>query len=214
MISAEPPRRLRRSGPAAEAQGVRRRIIEGVRMTKAILLLATLAAAGSHDLLGQATPEDAARVFAAAVRASDWPGAARLMHPDALRQLRALFAPIIGAAGMESVRTQMFGVESAAAFAALPDTVLFARFFRNVMAQQQGLAEALRTATTTVFGHVAQSPDTMLVVSRTSLSVEGVTIRQFEVMPFARYQGQWRGLLKADFTNMAEMMKRAIAKRS
>jgi hypothetical protein len=40
------------------------------------------------------------------------------------------------------------------------------------------MAEALRSATVVALGHVAQGQDTMLVVTRTSLSVEGVAIRQ------------------------------------
>jgi hypothetical protein len=183
-------------------------------MNSALAILVLAIGIPAAGIRAQATPEDAARAFGEAVRHSDWPAAARLMHPDALHQLRALFQPIVSAPGMEALRSQLFGAQTGAEMARMPDTVMFARFLQNAIAKQEGMAEALRSATVVALGHVAQGQDTMLVVTRTSLSVEGVAIRTFEVMPFVRYQGRWRGLLKAEFTNMAAMLQRAIAKRS
>lgn len=160
----------------------------------------------------QATPEAAATQFGEAVRNNDWAAAARIMHPSALKQLRQLFEPLIAAPNMGDLGVQLFGVHSTAELATTPDTILFATFLRSVMAQQAGLGEALRTATIEPLGHVAQG-DTMLVVSRLTLSVQGVSISQFEVMPFVTDQGRWWGLLKADFTNMAALMQKALDRR-
>jgi hypothetical protein len=200
--------------PGAGEVLVRRRLNQGGMMLRAIAALALAAGIPAGDLQAQATPEDAARAFGEAVRHSDWPAAARLMHPDAVHQLRLLFQPIVSAPGMESLRSELFGAQSDADFARLADTVLFARFLENAIAKQEGMGEALRSATVTPLGHVPQGADTMLVVTRTNLSVEGIAIRTFEVMPFVRYQGRWRGVLKAEFTNMAAMLQRAMAKRS
>lgn len=183
-------------------------------MRRAIVALVLAVGMPSAAVRAQAAPEDAAREFGAAMRRNDWPAAARIMHPEALRQLRDLFQPIVSAPGMEALQSQMFEVQSLAEFARLPDTVLFARFLKNSIRQQEGMAEALRSATITPLGHVPQGGDTMLVVSRMSMSVSGIAIRDFEVMPFVRYQGRWRGLLKTDFTNMAAMFRRALSARS
>jgi hypothetical protein len=47
-----------------------------------------------------------------------------------------------------------------------------------------------------------------------AMRVQGVVITSYEVMPFLLYRGGYRGLLKADFTNMATMLKARFAKPS
>src|SRR3954468_18988091 len=148
----------------------------------------------------QATPEAAATAFGTAFAASDWAGAARLMHPAALRQLRDLFSLALTNDKLAEARVKLFGVQSVAEAAATPDTALFAAFLKNVLSRQPGFLEAMKTATITPLGHVQQG-DTVLVVTRIALKAGGVAITQFDVMPFLRDGHVWRGLLKADFTN-------------
>lgn len=156
----------------------------------------------------QSTPEAAAMAMGNAISRSDWAAAARLMHPDAIRQLRELFRPFVEAPGMEELGPQVFDTPTAE-LNALPDTVLYARFLGKVMGQLPGMSEALRNSRFTPLGHVAGGADTVLVVSRMEMTIEGMTISQFDVMPFRRENGTWWGLLKSDFTNMAAMLRRA-----
>lgn len=156
----------------------------------------------------QATPEAAATAFAATLRSGDWRGAARLMHPTALRQLRDLFSFALQDGTGDELRQQIFGVGSAAEAAALPDTILFANFLHAVTTQGGAeLLQALATAEITPLGHLLQGPDTALVVSRMTMSVQGVSLTSYEVMLFRREQGTWLGLLKADMADMAAMLK-------
>lgn len=161
----------------------------------------------------QATPEAAAQALGMSLRANDWAAAARLMHPNALHQLRGLLEPLVSSAGGGEVTKQVFGIGSAAELAATPDTVLFATFLRTVMTQE-GTAEVLKSAIVTPLGHITQPGDTVLVVSRMSMSIENLTITSFEVMPFLLYQEQYRGLLKADFTNLVSMLQARFGKGS
>lgn len=179
-------------------------------MSRHLLVAGLLAVFAPGPARAQSTPEAAAAVFGNAVKANDWPAAARLMHPAALHQLRTLFEPLLSSPGGDEFGMQLLGVQSGAELAATPDTILFATFLRRVLSQQEGLAEALQTSTFTPLGHVTGGADTVLVVSRMTLTVKGIEISQFDVMPFLLLDGQWRGLLKADFTNMAAMLKRAL----
>jgi hypothetical protein len=177
----------------------------------AILLLSLLL---TPAVSAQGTPEAAATAFGAAIKGADYAAAARIMHPSALRQLHQLFAPLVTAPKAGDMAKQLFGVESASAFASTPDTVLFARFLQTVMAQQAGVGEALRTAKIEALGHVAGSGDTALVVSRMTMTIQGITLSTFDVMPFTLYEGRYRGLLKADFTNMAAMLRSRLGQGS
>lgn len=176
-------------------------------------LLAAAAIIAAVPLQAQSTPEAAAEAFGATIKANDWAGAARLMHPDALHQLRGLLEPLLTEAGTGEVTKQIFGVGSAAELSATPDTILFSSLLKTVM-NQQGLAAALSTATFKALGHIDQPGDTVLVVSKMTMQVEKLTISTFDVMPFLLYQKQYRGLLKADFTNLVAMLKARFSKGS
>src|SRR5438105_1852702 len=96
-------------------------------------------AMASETLAAQATPEAAATAFGTAFAAGDWAGAARLMHPAALRQLRELFSLALTNDKLAQARQQLFGIQSAAEAAATPDTVLFAAFLQNMFKKQPGM---------------------------------------------------------------------------
>jgi hypothetical protein len=159
--------------------------------------------------LSQTTPEQAASDFAGAIKSGDWSKAAGLMHPNALSQLRTLFEPIVSTPGGQEVAKQIFEINSAAEFKSVPDTLLFARLMKAV-STQQGMGDALKNSTITPLGHISQPGDTVFVVSRVGVNVEGLELTTFEVMPFLLYQGQYRALLKADFTNMANMLRKQL----
>jgi len=178
-------------------------------LRRSLSIFALLFAASQGPLAAQSTPEAVAQAYANAIKASDWAGAARVMHPDALKQLRGIFAPLVSGPAAAEVGGGLFGVATAAEFASLSDTVMFATFLRNMMAQAPAVATAIAGATITSIGHVNGGADTVFVVNRTEMSMEGVGVTQFEVLPFALYHGEWRALLKADLTNMGAMLRRA-----
>ena len=170
-----------------------------------LLVACTLASA----LRAQATPESAAQTYTQALRDNDWAAAARGMHPEALRQLRDLLAPILAGPSGDQVAAGLLGTTASAA-AAMPDTVFFAHFIERVLTAKPEVGEALHEAKFTALGHVAGGGDTVLVVSRMSMSIRGVTVTTYEVMPFLQVDGRWLGLLKADFANMAAAMRAAL----
>jgi hypothetical protein len=184
--------------------------MSGTRLAAAlVVLVCTLSARVS----AQATPEEVAQQYAEAMRQSDFAAAARLTHPAALSGFRELFAPLLESDTFDELGPALVGVKSREELAGMADTTFFAAFLRNVVGQQAAFATALQTAKTTVLGTVAGGADTSFVVSRVEMSVEGVSISQFDVMPVARHEGVWRCLLKADFANMAAMMRRMMTSR-
>lgn len=176
-------------------------------MPARLLVLLLFAAA---PLSAQSTPEAAASAFGAAVAGGDFAGAARLMHPAALRQMHDLFALALTNENLGEARERIFGFHSTAEASSAPDTVIFAAFLKTLLSRQPDYATALKTAKLTPLGHIQQA-DTAIVVTRISLDVAGTAVTQFDVMPFLREGQVWRGLLKADFTNIAAMLKRLVA---
>lgn len=175
-----------------------------------VSLVLTLAICFSATALwSQKTPEQTATDFATAIKTGNWSRAAQIMHPAALTQLRTLFEPIVSTPRGAEVGAQIFQINSPAEFKAAPDTLLFARLMKAVSAQQ-GMGDALRNSTVTPLGHISLPGDTVFVVSRVGVTVEGTELTTYEVTPFLLHQGEYRALLKADFTNMAKMLRKQL----
>lgn len=157
----------------------------------------------------QDTPEAAALAYAASIRAADWAGAARQMHPSALRQMRDFFTFLTAADDAAELRQTIFGVASTAEAAALPDTVAFSRFLKfSVSKQGPDVMEMLSTSTTVPLGHVSLGADSAFVVLLVSFQSNGLTIRTYDVHPMQRDGGTWRSLLTADMSNLVAMLQR------
>lgn len=175
-----------------------------MRLMIGLTLLATFPVAA------QPTPEAAQRDYGEAIKSSDWATAARMMHPGAIKQLRSLFEPILAFPEAEELGRKLFDLESPGALSTTPDTVFFAAFLKN-STNEQGLTEILKTSRTDPLGHIVQAGDTTLVVSRVTVETEGISISSFDVQPWVFENGRWWGLLKTDFTNMAAMLRKALA---
>lgn len=172
------------------------------------LMVACLAAT---PLAAQDSPEAAAMQFGKAMAAGDWPSAARVMHPAALRQLRDLFSLALNNDKLGQAREQLFGMKSVAEASAAPDTALFAAFLKNVLTRQPGFLQAMKTARIDTVGHVSQAGDTAFVLLRVTFTSAGATLTQMDVMPVIREGKTWRAGLKTDFINMAAMLKSVVA---
>ena len=181
-----------------------------MRLVPLVLLVSLGLTRPAH---AQSTPEAAAEAFGGAIIANDWPGAARLMHPDALRVFRGLVETFLDEPGAEDVTRQLFGVGSTAELAATPDTVLFARLLKNAVASTPA-ASMLSGASIKALGHLDQPGDTTLVVSRMTLPIDSLSITSYDLIPVLPYQGGYRTLLKADLTNLLTLLRARLARSS
>ena len=175
----------------------------------ALGFLALPAAAACAQRADEEPVEVAAR-YVAAMKMGDYETMADLVHPEALSQLRNLFEPLLESPAGPALARELLGVASAAQAAELPDEDYFAGLMRFVVSQQPGFDEALRTAEVEMLGHVKEGSDTVHVVYRLDLMVEGISLTQIDVFSMKRFDGTWRGLLKGDLTNMAAALRQAV----
>jgi hypothetical protein len=162
------------------------------------------------------TPEQVTEQMITAMRTENWTMMARLMHPEALKELRSLFDLVLLSQdpGDAELRQQLFGVASAEEAKALPDTLIFANLMSSVVAEQSGLGDVLATAEVRILGHVQEGADTIHVVYRMSMSMDEISISLMDVASMTRYGTTWRGLLKGDLRAMAAGLRQALLKRS
>jgi len=155
------------------------------------------------------TPEQVTERFITAMRAADWQGMAALMHPNALKEMRQLLAGVFEAPNGGPMRQQLLGVTTVQQAKALSDTAVFASLMR-MTTQDADVAELLRTAKVQVLGHVNEGADTVHVVYRMAMTVNGIPITRMDVMSLARSPVGWRGLLKGDVSALAAGIRAAM----
>ena len=153
------------------------------------------------------TPEELGQHTAELVRRGDWAGFAALLHADALKGLKGVFAPLTKVPDAQPMLSSFFGVETAEAYDALSDAEVFSRMF-TFISQQEPMSEAFSTMEIEVIGSVPEGEDVRHVVSRTAFTMEGARVTQMEVSSFKRENGRWWGLLKGD---MQQLMERVAA---
>jgi len=183
------------------------RALAGAVLLAALILLGSPAAAQEPE-----TPEALALAYMDALRASDWTRVTGLMHPDALREFKEMFAPLV--AGGDPQLAALFGVADTAAFRATPPDSAFAGFLASVMGAAN-LTEMLANAQIQVIGGVQErGTDVTHVLYRMTMDMQGVTATQMDVMPVRQDGGHWRALLSGDIEGIAAMMKREMERAS
>jgi hypothetical protein len=155
------------------------------------------------------TPEQVTERFVAAMRAADWNGMASLMHQNALKEMRQLLSGVFEAPNGGPIRQQLLGVTTVQQAQALSDTAVFASLMR-MTTQDADVAELLRSAKVQVLGHVNEGADTVHVVYRMAMTINGIPITKMDVMSLARSSVGWRGLLKGDVTALAAGIRAAM----
>ena len=189
-----------------------------MRACIAVLLLGALTARAPQAQTVQAqtvqtqtaeTPEQVTDRFLTAMRAADWQGMAALMHQNALKQMRQLLAGLLEAPNGGPMRQQLLGVTTVQQAKALSDTAVFASLMR-MTTQDADVAELLRTAKVQVLGHVNEGADTVHVVYRMAMTVNGIPVTKMDVMSLARSPVGWRGLLKGDVSALAAGIRAAM----
>lgn len=176
---------------------------------------AAMAVAASAQT-SQETPESAARAYMDASRVSDWAKAASLMHPDALKQLRSLFGPIVSATKTEKDMETMFGVKDQAEFDRLSDADIFAKLFNMITSLSPEMKNILSNSSFHIIGQVPESPEVTHVVYRMHLKIETpnvkepVGITKLEVMSLRRFENTWRAELEADLQGIIQGMAAAM----
>ena len=166
---------------------------------------------GTLAAQNETAPEVAQRTWVA-VQDHKWDAVAHLTHPRALREFRALLAPIVDADGpaADSVRQIMFGSISHEAAAMVSDSAVYVNLMRwsdSLNAAQPGAMEATHYQ---LLGTVAEGRDTVHVIARASATVSGRHLTWIQVYSLARSGATWRGLLQPNWSQFAAALRAAI----
>ena len=176
------------------------------------LAIATLflpASRGEAQSSSPGSPEAAAQQYFELTRTENWTGMADATHPDALKRLKEMLAPIV-AADKTGEFAQLFGVPDAEAFKKAPPRDVYVGLMKTISAQVPALKQAIVGMKVRVLGHVPESTETAHVVYRGSAAALDLSLESVEVISFRRYEGAWRALLTKNVEGVAAALAGAV----
>jgi len=141
-----------------------------------------------------------------AMRASDFDGMAALMHPASLAELRDIFSPVLASEAGPGIISAI-GLPPPDQLASMSDSEFFAAFMRAIVSGDSTMADALRQSQADLLGSVPEGDDTVHVVYRMRMKIEGVEVSEMEVLSLGRWENTWRGLLAGDLAGLAAMFQ-------
>ncbi len=149
------------------------------------------------------TPEDAAKASMDYTSKGDWSAYAKMMHPEALAELRRMFQPLVAGDKSGEIAEIFFGVKTAKQFDALSDVGVFEALMINITKNIPGFTDALKTVDFKIVGTVTEGEELAHVVYRGDAKVGGINISNTTVMTLRRHQGQWRLILDSNIEGLA-----------
>lgn len=164
------------------------------------------------------SPEEITRLAADYVAASDWAGFSRLMAPGSLDQFRESMLPVME--GMKEIMARAIEngeevnpevPEVMATITEIPADSFFAVSFAIIFSILPEMSEAMTSLQSEVIGSVYENDSLVHVVTRSSTTVQGITMdNAMDVVSLRKTEQGWRLLLSAEIRGMAQVMRRAL----
>jgi hypothetical protein len=181
-----------------------------MRILRRLLAVSALMVLSQGDSSAQAAAgaEQQVRAYFEAIRGSDYRAAAGMMHTSALAEIRELVDLMVAVDPSGQLAGGILG-PGPTDYRAMSDVDAFAGFLRFSMTQQPMLIDLMRSMVLEIIGPVAEG-DTLHVVARVGMEVDGMPIRQMQVTSVAREGGEWRVLLTGEIAGLVAGMRQQL----
>lgn len=145
----------------------------------------------------------------------DWQRYTELVHPEAIKDFRAILAPALMAAQKENREDQagllsfFDGATDLKAVLAWEPKEFFVRFMKKADSQAP-LKDKLFSTTTKVLGTILEGSDQAHVVTRVTLKRQKVEIRKVAVVTLKRSGSEWK-VMPTEWQELAETIKLSLS---
>src|SRR5262245_31885505 len=147
-----------------------------------------LSATASAQVKPQVQPEEVAKAYVEATRATDWLKCAGLMHPDVLKQVHDLLEPIVDLAGKSAPDGKqlemLLGVKDKAEFNRLGGAEIFARFLGLLTRVSPEMKNVLSSSSFEIIGQVPERTELVHIVYRMQVRLPAPNLK--EPIPFTK----------------------------
>jgi len=175
-------------------------------MAGLLCLLIALPAAAKRKKDDGAAVEALFASYVDALKRGDWDAAAGVMHPDALAEVHEVFTALARLDTSGEVAREFLGVETADEVEAFTPSQTFARILQTLLGQDPDLAAAFGGSEAQMIGTVSEG-DTLHLVYRMQLSLQGAPVSKLAVASFQQHQGQWTMLLSGEISGLVQMLR-------
>jgi hypothetical protein len=148
-----------------------------------------------------------------AARKRDWDAFAALIHPESLKDFKALFVPVLqaaakrGGADQTDLLSLFDGAKDLKTIRAWEAKHFFVSFARGYTSRAP-LNAPLGSATIRILGMVPEGADQVHVVVRATQMIAKTEISKVDVVTLKRSGREWKMLLPSELRVVAETMKR------
>ena len=159
----------------------------------------------------QQTPESVVVAYFEAFQNNRLNDLAGYMHPEALNRFRNMLMPVIEQ-GMKNknevkkILSLFDGVKSIQELKALSPQGFFTSFFKGMSAIIPDMHNIYASTKFQIIGHVNEG-EIVHVVYRGSISMNGASMTQLDVVSLKQQGSDWRLLLTGEMENMVNLLK-------
>jgi len=160
------------------------------------------------------TASKAAADYYRTLKEKDYPAAAKMFDPAALKSFRGtmLFMTELDEDQRNEVLEVFFGHGATKeSVEKMSDTEFFAGFFKGVMGQAEEIG-GVDFGELQVLGEVPEGADVVHVVTRNKVGVGEIKVESLEVISFKKTEAGWKALLNGEMTGMAAQLKNSFGK--
>jgi len=162
----------------------------------------------THD---KTSPEAVVRFAMAAMKEDRMSDFARTMHPGELKKLQDLMVSAAIEAENKGQAKQLLvlfpGTKSVDDLKKMSGEDFFASFFQGITRLRPEFKQVLGGSEATILGKVPEGTETMHVLCRMTMTINGIKVSKVDVISLRKEGSQWGMVLNAEFEGMAKMLK-------
>jgi hypothetical protein len=178
-----------------------------IKRPVAVFIFSALMLVARVSLAQDQTPERIVQLQMEAMARNDWGTYTSFMHPDALGSFKEIFRMMISADDSGEMVGGLFGVLDSTEYDKKSAADIFMNFMRGINQAAPELMGIAKDASYQILGSVPEGSETVHVVFRMTLSLEGIPISSVAVQTLHKYNGQWKSLLSKQMDDLISLIK-------
>lgn len=175
-------------------------------------ILVFAAAAAFASVCRAESPEERATMYFQDLQEQQYVEAARHFTPEGLREFRedmGFYKSLPAEVQSEFIQSLFGPAQTVESVSGLSDVQFFAALLGFIMRQAQA-AGGLDFEDVEILGQVTEGEDVVHLVTRSNVSVGGVSIEDMEVVSLKRRDEEWRVMLSGRIKGIAQRLEAAV----
>lgn len=157
-----------------------------------LCMLAAVCCISESAFAKESSPHHVAEAYMTAMKKTDWPGAAALMHPHSLSVIHQVFVSTYEESPQPSALSRLYGVQDLQAFRDLAPAEFFVRFMTAVLTNDPNFSEAMQHIQFEIQDEQIISENEVKILYSTSIDGPGDQMSESDELTLRRSSKGWK----------------------